>query len=141
MFGYSAKFESTCVNGYSSKGQYGEWSNIPPMFIQREIELPDILSKFEYSENQILFLVWVEVNYGNSFGNAYNKEIECIGLFSGYTSAIQLKECIEENPEIYSITTSDGQVFEDKNPFWNSDFESLSCVNIDTVILKDKISC
>ncbi len=66
MFGYSAKFESTCVNEYSSE---------------------------------------------------------------------------EENPEIYSITTSDGQVFEDKNPFWNSDFESLSCVNIDTVILKDKISC
>lgn len=141
MFGYSAKFESTCVNGYSSKGQYEEWSNIPPMFIQREKELPDILSKFEYSENQVLFLVWVEVNYGNSFGNAYNKEIECIGLFSGYTSAIQLKDCIEENPEIYSITTSDGQIFEDKNPFWNSDFESLSCVNIDTVILKDKISC
>lgn len=133
MFGYSAKFESTCVK-YSSEE---EWSNIPPMFIQREMVLPDILSKFEYSENQVLFLVWVEVNYGN----AYNKEIECIGLFSGYTSAIQLKECIEENPEIYSITTSDGQIFEDKNPFWNSDFESLSCVNIDTVILKDKISC
>lgn len=135
MFGYSAKFESTCViNEYSSEE---EWSNIPPMFIQREMVLPDILSKFEYSENQVLFLVWVEVNSGN----AYNKEIECIGLFSGYTSAIQLKQCIEENPEIYSITTSDGQVFEDKNPFWNSDFESLSCVNIDTVILKDKISC
>ncbi len=145
-FGYKVDIRSRCVHHESDGQEYGSYSaqyenSLQSVVRAKSKDYPDLVSDFEFKNEEPAYLVWYEYSTGDSFGHSHRGGKCAMGLFKTKDIAEELAKAIRnwdtDSKDAYSFkhTTSDGQSFSD-SASWVGYFEYLEEVHVECVYIK-----
>src|SRR5574343_553946 len=93
------KIDSVCTFSEYENAQYGSWSKSwSNRFYRASMHKIDydesVPIDFEVSEGDLVYVVWAEWSYGDSFGLASRGRTEVIHIFKDYELALKAKEAL-----------------------------------------------
>lgn len=147
---FKVEIERDCYESYHSGEQFGDWSEsfsneFKGITLDNSIEYPDVVSSLKFKTGDIVYVVWVEYSYGDSFGHADCAGTEVVAVFKDATAAYELKNAIERQDTSsqdwdtkyqLELTTSDGQHFKFSTISWHDYFGGLDEVHVEEAILE-----
>jgi hypothetical protein len=139
--GYKVIIHSDCYDSEYSSEKYGDWSESWTNYFGSIHKLApgqygDVNSDFDFTEEEKVYVVWVEYSTGDSFGWAKNGCAVAVGVFRTYKDAQALETWIKNKEKSYGSTydSPDGQVL-DVYCEWEGYFENLETVNIEQTFM------
>lgn len=148
MFGYSVEITSHLNDSEYEGGRFGSWSESYSNYfgsirkgLKDENYFPDVTSALDVKPGEDVYVVWIEVSEGDSFGWGEYRRTDTLAIFDNIGDAKNLKELIDENNYVeghLNYDSEDGQslrIYVD----WDGYFDRLEHVNIqETVMGREK---
>ena len=153
-FGYEADIRMDVVECQEAEKAYGPWhKSYQNSFVSlyKTDSVPDVVSDFDIHVGKTCYVVWLEYDIGDSFGESERGAVEVIGVFNDKKYAEELKNKIVKHYSLYlnekldcderygfHFKTSDGQQFIYKFCPWLGYFEHLRSVYVEDTIVKER---
>ena len=143
-FGYNVRIGRYCNHSEQAEEIYGSWSesysNTFESISKCNDDFPDVTSIHNFSNGDIVYLVWIEWGSGDSVGHANGSNTESIGLFKTYEDAESLAKNIRKHDDVdndnkFNWTSKEGEVVEYGFAPWFGYFESLDSINVESVTI------